>query len=801
MLVTYNWLMDYVDLDIDPHELADKLTMLGLEVEEVHDRYEYLDNVIVGRVAEVQNHPRSEKLKVCQVETGQSTYQVVCGAPNVAKGMLSALALAGTVLPGGDVVQEVELRGVRSSANLCSEAELVVGPDASGVITFPENLNPGTKLRDVLKLTDWIFEIDITPNRPDCLCVLGVAREIAGMLGLPLKYPEIKIEEAPERAEDLTSIQILDPERCPRYVGRVINGVKIGPSPFWMVERLAGVGLRSINNIVDITNFVLMETGQPLHAFDLDRLDERRIVVKTAEEGDRFTTLDGEERIMGPEMLMICDGKKPVGLAGVMGGLNSEIIATTSDVLLESAYFNPVSIRRTSKTLDLSTDASFRFERGIDPQGCDYAASRAAALMAELAEGRVAAGVIDENPRPYKKLYIPFSPSRCNSFLGTKVEPQQMLDTLGSIGLAASGTGDNIKIEAPSFRVDLTREVDLYEEVARLVGYDEIPVTLPSHRGETEQPDPSRRLRAEIGEILEGLGLSEAISYSFISNDFCDKLDLPENDNHRKCVRILNPLSEEQMLLRTTLVPGLLDVLSRNQSFQVMDLGMFEIGKLFYAVDGQELPEEKWAVGGLMAGARADQSWNNKAGLVDFYDLKGVVEELLENVNVTAPVFIPEGMPVYYDQAVAAQVSVEGRILGNLGRITTQVANAFDLKDVPYIFELDLDSISAAQAGVRTFSPLPRFPAISRDLALVLDRKAEAGKILDFIKGLEEEFLSEVSLFDAYEGRQLKKNFKSLAFRFLYRSPERTLTDEEVNAVHQRVVDKIMANFAVEIRT
>ncbi|MBW2090780.1 MAG: phenylalanine--tRNA ligase subunit beta, partial [Deltaproteobacteria bacterium] len=530
MLVTYNWLKDYVDLDVDPQELADQLTMRGLEVENLHDRYEYLNKVVVARVVEVKAHPRSETLTVCQVETGESAYQVVCGAPNVTKGMLSALALKGAQLPGGDVVQEVELRGVRSSANLCSEAELVVGPDASGVMSFPENMRIGTSLKETLGLSDWIFEIDVTPNRPDCLCLLGVAREVAGIVGQRLKYPEVKIEEAPERAEDITSVQILDPERCPRYVARVISGVNIGPSPFWLVERLAGVGIRAINNVVDITNFIMMETGQPLHAFDLDRLEERRIVVKTAKEGDRFITLDGEERIMGPEMLMICDGKKEVALAGIMGGLNSEIIPSTTNVLLESAYFNPVSIRRTSKTLELSTEASFRFERGIDPEGCDYAASRAAALMGELAGGRVAAGIIDENPRPYKKIKIPFSPSRCNSFLGTDVEPKQMIEALDGIGLAPSGTGDELKIEAPSFRVDLTREVDLYEEVARLIGYDEIPVTLPSRRAEAAPPDPTRVLRAEIGEILEGLGLSEAINYSFISHDFCDKLNLPEND-------------------------------------------------------------------------------------------------------------------------------------------------------------------------------------------------------------------------------------------------------------------------------
>ncbi|MBW2060571.1 MAG: phenylalanine--tRNA ligase subunit beta [Deltaproteobacteria bacterium] len=801
MLVTYNWLKDYVDLDIEPQELADKLTMRGLEVENFHDRYSYLDTVVVARVTKVEDHPRAERLKVCQVETSDAAFQVVCAAPNVAEGMLSALALAGTKLPDGEVVQEVELRGVRSFANLCSEAELVVGPDASGIMSFPEDLTPGSGVKKALGLSDWLFELEVTPNRPDCLCLLGVAREVAGILGQRLRYPEVKIEEAPRRIEDQTSVRILDPERCLRYVGRVINDVKVGPSPFWMVERLAGVGVRTINNVVDITNFVLMETGQPLHAFDLDRLAEHRIVVKTAGEGERFTTLDGEERIMGPEMLMICDGEKPVALAGLMGGLNSEIIPATTDVLLESAYFNPVSIRRTSKALGLSTEASFRFERGIDPEGCVFAASRASALMADLAGGRVASGIIDEHPRPYKKVTIPFAPSRCNRFLGTEIEPQRMMDALGGIELAPKAADEDMKVEAPSFRVDLTREVDLYEEVARLIGYDEVPVTLPSYKGGASPPDASRLLRAEISEILEGLGLSEVISYSFISHDFCDKLHLPENDPRRHCVHILNPLSEEQVLLRTTLVPGLLETLHRNQAFQVMDLAVFEMGRVFFTLDEQELPEERVVVSGLLAGRRGDLSWRQKTGPVDFYDLKGMVEELMEGLNVPDPVFTSEGLPVYYDRGAAARVSAGGQTLGHLGRITAQVAKTFDLKEAPYLFELNLPAIRAVQAGTRTFIALPRFPIISRDQALILDRGVEAGQILEFIKGLGEEFLTDVTLFDAYEGRQLKENLKSLAFRFLYRSPERTLTDEEVNTIHQRVINKVLAAFNAGIRT
>lgn len=801
MKVTYNWLRDYVDLDISPQDLADRLTMVGLEVEELEDRYAYLDRVVVARVAAVEDHPQADRLKVCRVEAGEETYQVVCGAPNVAPGMLSALVLLGAELPSGQVMEETDIRGVRSTGMLTSEAELIVGPDASGIMSLPGTARPGQGLKDALGLEDWVFEIGVTPNRPDCLCLLGVAREVAGLLGRTLKYPRVEMREAGERIADQTSVTILAPDHCPRYAARVITGVKIGPSPFWMVERLAGTGLRAINNVVDITNFVLMETGQPLHAFDMDRLSGPRIVVNTAEEGDRFVTLDDTERILGPETLMIRDAEKPVALAGIMGGLNSEITPETTDVLLESAYFNPVSIRRTSKTLGLSTEASFRFERGIDPQGCVFAADRAAALMGNLAGGRVSAGVIDENPRPAKKVFIPFSPAKCNAFLGTGAKAEHMVGGLEGIGLEVSGDGDELTVKAPSFRVDLTREVDLFEEVARLVGYDQVPVTLPPARAEAEPAEPSRPLRAEVRTVLEGLGLYEIITYSFISEDFCDKLGLPDDDERRLTVRIVNPLSEDQTLMRTTLAPGLLDVLRRNQSFKVWDVGLFEIGKVFFRRDDRELPDERLFAGGLLAGQRNDLSWHHKAEPVDFYDLKGIVEDLLEDLRIPGPVFARRDAPVYYDPAVSAQVFAGETPLGWLGRLRASAAKAFDLREAPFIFELDLAALLKVREGVPQFSALPRFPSVERDLALILDSNVEAGRVYDFIRGLAEEYLTELSLFDAYEGSQVGQGRKSLAFRLLYRSVEKTLTDEEVNTIHERVTEKVLQAFSAALRS
>ncbi|MBU2547168.1 MAG: phenylalanine--tRNA ligase subunit beta [Proteobacteria bacterium] len=801
MRVNYNWLREYVDIDLSPSELGDRLTMVGLEVEELADRYRYLDRVVAARIVSVDDVPGSDHLKVCQVETGKERLQVVCGAPNVVPGMCSALALVGAELPNGRTVAETVLRGVRSTGMLCSQAELIVGPDASGIMSLPEETRPGLGLKEVLGLSDWVYDIGITPNRPDCLCVLGVAREAAGIVGRPLRLPRFRIEETGPGIDTLTSIQVVDPDHCPRYVARVIENVVIGPSPFWMVDRLAAAGIRSINNVVDITNYVLMETGQPMHAFDMDRLAEGRIVVQTAREGDRFVTLDGQERILGPEVLMICDAERQVGLAGIMGGLNSEIQPDTRNVLLESAYFSPTGIRLTSKNLGLSTEASYRFERGIDPEVCTLAADRAAAMMAELADGRVAAGVIDVYPNPFEKQVVPFGPARCNAFLGTDFDPSIMIERLDGIGLAVGGQAENRTVEVPTFRVDLYREVDIFEEVARLVGFDRVPATIPSARAEIVPIDASRQLRSRAAAILEGRGLTEIVNYSFIAENFCDRLDLGPDDPRRRTVRILNPLSEEQTLMRTTLAPGLFEVLRRNQAYNVLDVSIYEIGRIFLRREDEDLPEERMALAGMMAGSRDPLSWHGRPENVDFFDIKGVVEDLLAGLNLPEPAFDGRDCPAYYEPAASARIMADGQLLGWLGRASASVARAFDLKEAPYLFELDLETLLAAMKGVPRHVSLPRFPSVYRDLAVVLDGAVKAGKVFEFIRGLGEDFLTDVVLFDQFLGEQIGQGKKSLAFRLEFRSLDRTLTDEEVNVIHERVTDRVLTAFTATLRS
>ncbi|MBF0529443.1 MAG: phenylalanine--tRNA ligase subunit beta [Deltaproteobacteria bacterium] len=803
MRISYNWLGDYVDLSgVSPGDLADRLTMVGLELEELTDRYKYLNQVVSARITAITEVPGSDHLKICQVDTGAQIFQVVCGAPNTDIGMISALALVGGELPGGRAVGEVEIRGVRSQGMLCSAAELGLGQDSSGIIVLPPATALGQSLRSVLEIDDWAMELGVTPNRPDCLSVMGIAREVSGILGQPLKYPTIDLLESQEKTQNFTSVQILSPHHCPRYTARLIRNIKIGPSPYWLVDRLTATGVRSINNIVDVTNYVMMEMGQPLHAFDFNRLEEHRIVVRTADEGERFVTLDGVERILGPETLMICDGRQPVALAGIMGGLNSEIVPETTDVLLESAYFNPVSIRRTSKRLGLSTESSYRFERGIDPNLCIAAVDRAAALMAQLADGVVTGGIVDVHPLPPQKQTIPFSPAKCNTFLGTRHSSPEMIRILRGIELDVSGAEPVLTVNVPSFRVDLTREVDLFEEVARLAGFDRVPATLPPARAAAEPISPSRLMRAKCREILEGLGLSETITYSFIDADFCDRLGLPAEDPLRRTVRILNPLSEDQSLMRTTLAPGLLDTLRRNQSHGVWTVSVYEIGMVFERRDGQDLPEEHLIVAGLLAG-RPDPVWYQPTRAFDFYDAKGVVEELGQGLNLFDLAFKPAGCPAYYDQNRSARILTGDRLLGWIGRLSPSVAKGFDLRESggdPYLFELNLVQMLSAQRGAALFKPLPRFPYVERDLALVIDRNLESAEIIRFASGLGEPLLSEIFLFDAYEGRQIISGSKSLAFRLRYRSWDSTLTDEEVNSVHTRITQAVLSNFSAAMR-
>lgn len=798
MKVSLSWLKDYVNIAMDVQDLASALTMAGLEVESVTNSFDYLENVVVGRIIEISPHPNAEKLKLCRVDAGKSPIQVVCGAPNIVENILAPLALPGTVFPDGSILQTCDIRGKISEGMLCSERELELGDDKSGVMILSGTPETGTKISSALSLSDFVLEIGLTPNRSDCLSVLGIAREIAAIQKLKIKYP---VKQQPDRNKDIqeyTSVRIEAPEHCPRYAAALVTDITVSESPFWLRKRLISIGQRPINNIVDITNFVMMECGQPLHAFDFNLLAENRIVVRTAEKGETFVTLDQKERILDPEMLMICDGKKPVAIAGVMGGLNSEIANSTKRVLIESAYFNPLSIRKTSKKLGLSTEASYRFERGIDPLGTVNALVRAALLMTKIGNGKLTGGVIDENPLIHDLVPIELNISETGRLLGIEMDRENIKSCLESIEFdVENADADTLKVTPPSFRVDITRSVDLMEEAARLYGYNNIPTTMPFIHAETTQPLKTLVLRDKIKNILTGLSFMEAINYSFINESSCDQLRLLSNDTKRKLLHVLNPINEEQSVMRTSLIPGLLETMRRNLSQQVRNLKLFETGNIFLSRGQETLPEEVEMVAGLWTGDRYNSAWYAKETGCDFYDIKGIVEGLISDLNINNSCFtkMPSELCRYTKQGHTAQVTIEGRPIGLVGELHPEVLRNFDLKQRAFIFELNCNTLLDLTNKAKKSKLLPKFPFTTRDITVIISKDIEAMSILEKLNSFGEKLIENTQLFDIFEGDPVPPGKKSVSVRIIYRSPEKTLEDNEVNGIHIDITNRLLGAF------
>ncbi len=806
MKVSLSWLKDYVPCEMDPSDLAEALTMVGLEVEAVSERYSYLNTVFVGRIDEIAPHPNANKLHLCRVDTGHRQISVVCGAPNVQIGMLSPVALPGTQFPEGFVLEKTTIRGQTSEGMICSEGELGLGEDRSGIMALDPSLPVGAKLTSALALSDTVFEIEITPNRPDCLSIIGVAREIAAIQKVRLKYPAFKRVDKDNQISEKTSIKIEAPDHCPRYVARLLENIKIKPSPFWLQDRLLSVGLRPINNIVDVTNFVLIESGQPLHAFDFDRLAENRIVVRTASKGETFITLDQKERVLDAETLMICDGQKAVAIGGVMGGLNSEIEQSTTRVLLESAYFNPVSIRRTSKRLGLSTDAAYRFERGVDPEGQIVAANRAAKLMAELGGGRIISGLIDEYPNRQSVKSLKLSAKNTNRLLGTHFKHREIANLLKSIEFtvvqkAPKKDEDILMVTPPSFRVDISRPEDLMEEVARLSGYNNIPTTFPTMPAAGQSPHKEIDLRHRMRQLMIGFGFREAINYSFMHKQSGDRLRLKPDDPRRKLVDILNPLTEDQAVMRTSLVPGLLQTVHYNFFQQIKNLKIFEIGKIFINEDPRQLPREPEILAGIWTGSRHDASWHGQAADCDFYDIKGVVEGLLTALQIDGIQFtqLPENECTYTRTGYTAQILSNNIRLGLVGEIHPVVLANYDLKQTAFLFELIVDDLVPLITDTRQSKPIPKFPAIFRDITIIINNDIETQKVVAEAQHRQEELVERFSLLDVFEGKPIAEGKKSVSLRVTYRSSVKTLKDEDVTPIHQSIADRLVKAFKASL--
>jgi phenylalanyl-tRNA synthetase beta chain len=803
MRVSLNWLKDFVDIDLPPHDLAGLLTMAGLEVESMEPLGRSLQDVVAGRILSLRTHPKSDKtLFLCDVDTGHGVLQVVCGAPNAEIGMMAPMALPGSALPGGVRVKESRIRGEVSMGMLLAEDEMGLTDDHTGLMVLPADLPPGTPVAEALSLEDDALEIAITPNRADCTSVIGIAREIAALTGRPLRKPEIRLKECDKNINALTGVTIDDPTGCPRYAAGLVLGVELRASPFWMRYRLMVSGIRAINNVVDATNYVLLELGQPLHAFDYDRLTENRIVVRRAREGETFTTLDGKPHSLNAENLMICDAKRPVALAGIMGGLNSEIYQGSRNVLVESAFFDPVTIRRGSKRLGISTEASYRFERGIDIEGVVTALRRSIMLISELAGGEVVNGIVDNYPNPRSRPVITLRADKTNRFLGTNLSGRTMALYLKALEMDVATESENtLRVKPPAFRVDVTRDWDLMEEVARLEGYQKIPVTFPPIKASGELDPPEVSLGCKVREIMAGMGFREVISYSFVSPLSADQIQAQEGSSLRSFVGLLNPLSADQSVMRTSLIPGLMAAAGTNFAHGEKDLRCFEWGRVFFARGGDHLPEERHSLAAFMTGLANKKAWHTEERAVDFYDIKGVVEGALEGLGLASCCFRSEGTPPWYRVGAAACVTFNGVVLGALGELSSDVLKQFGLDETRvFHFELDGNLLLDHAFPKTSYKPFAKFPAALRDVSLVVQKDVECGRVQEIIELEGGGLVESVSLFDLYEGGKIGRAEKALAFRICYRSIEATLDGREINKLHERIIERIEKETGARLR-
>jgi len=798
MRLSYDWLSELVEQVPPPDELATLLTAAGLEVEAIERLGEGLARVVVGQVLSKEPVAGTDKLNLCRVDVGEAQpASIVCGAANYGVGAKVPAALPGAVLPGGMRIEARKLRGVDSAGMLCSAKELGLSDDASGLMLLEDDLIPGTPIAEALGLDDVVFEINATPNRPDWLSHLGVARELVALTGTRLRALDARPAEGGAEAGDAVSVSVERPDLCGRYAARVVEGVAFGPSPRWMQARLEACGMRSLGNLIDVTNYVLLETGQPLHAFDLDRVAGHRIVVRAAAEGEKLTTLDGVERELAPDDLVIADAKKPLVLAGVMGGADGEVGEGTTRVMLESAWFDPASVRRTARRHGLHTESSHRFERGADPGAIPHALDRAAKLLESLASGKVRRGSVDVHPAPRPAAKVPLRYRRVGGLLGVDVEPAESRRILASLGFGAGGASDEAEtFTVPSFRVDVTREADLVEEVARIRGYDRIPAAVPRAPAHPAVRTAAEQVLSRVQAALVGAGLDEAINLAF--GDPADFALLEQGTPALLPIR--NPLAGTQSAMRPTLLAGLLRNAEFNRNRQAERIRLYEQGNVFFPSPGVNEPvRESWRIAGVLSGPRRPASWTGKQEPVDFYDAKGVVEAMLFAIGIE-PAFIPCDAACLHPRS-ACEVAAGGRILGRLGELHPLVARGFDLPPGVFVFELSIDGMIEAATLLPSYQGIPRFPAVLRDLAAVVPRDVPAERLLAVLRGPAGEGLVEdVELFDVYEGHQLGPERKNLAFAIRYRAMDRTLTDDEIQRVHKALVAALEREVGAELR-
>ncbi|MFH0768264.1 MAG: phenylalanine--tRNA ligase subunit beta [Chloroflexota bacterium] len=800
MKVSLKWLKEYVDINLPLTDLAERLTMAGLEVKGMEVIGGNWENVIVGQIIAINPHPNADRLTLPTVDLGTEQATVVCGAPNLRVGDKVVFARVGAQLVDGHtgqvvVLKSAKIRGVVSSGMVCSEKELGISDRHEGIMVLPESAPVGIPLTDYLG--DAVLNLEVTPNRPDCLCVIGIAREISALTGQSLHIPEIAYEETASSIDQQIAVEILAPDLCPRYCATLTTGVKIAESPSWMQQRLLASGMRPISNIVDITNYVMLEYGQPLHSFDYHAIMGKKIIVRKAAEGEHIITLDGVERVLSSDTLVIADERRAVAVAGVMGGANTEVIEETTAILLEAASFNPASIHYTGQKLGLPSEACMRFERGIRPELTMPALRRATQLIVELGGGKAAAGVVDVYPGKKEPEPIVVSKDEVKRVLGTEFSMEQIVVTLTSLGFDCQRRDSTSEVvaTAPYWRSDLHLSVDLVEEVARITGYDKVPMTMLSQPIPRLNPEPVIGLKREIRRSLNGYGFQEVITYTLTSLEMLNKL-FPESSLVKPMpLRVTNPMTAEQEYLRPNLRANLLAALATNRRHEDGGIRLFELGKVYMARP-KDLPDEPEVLCALLSGLRLEKSWQTEDETIDFFEAKGVVEGLLKHLGVE--VRFEQCSDESFHSARQAAIVIGGNRAGVVGELHPKVLESFEISGTAHLFEIDLRALLPFTTARRVFKPIPRFPATVRDLALVVDAEIVNQKVLDIIKSFP--LVEQVALFDVYSGDQVPQGKKSIAYRLTFQSPTHTLTDEEVNKVQQQILDKLSHELGAILR-
>ena len=799
MKVSLNWLKEYVDITLPLADLAERLTMAGLEVKGVEVIGSSWENIIVGQIAAINPHPDADRLTLPTIDLGTEQATVVCGAPNLRLGDKIAFARVGAQLIDGhtgqvSTLKPAKIRGVVSSGMVCSEKELGISDRHEGIIVLPDEAPVGAPLADYLG--DAILNLEITPNRPDCLSIVGVAREVAALTGQSLHFPEVDYEEAASPVEQQVAVGIVAADLCPRYCASLITGVEVAESPGWMQQRLLACGMRPINSIVDITNYVMLEYGQPLHAFDYERIKGKRIIVRRATNGESIVTLDGVERVLSRDMLVIADEEGSVAVAGVMGGASSEVTQETTSILLEAASFNPASIHYTGRTLHLPSEACMRFERGIRPELTLPALKRATQLLTRLG-GEAAKGLVDVYPGKLEPEPILLSTGEVKRVLGVDFSLDQIISALTSLGFDCkqAGSASEVLVTAPYWRSDIYLAVDLIEEVARITGYDKIPMTMLSQPIPRQHPEPIIRLKREVGRCLTGYGFQEVITYSLTSLEMLNKLSPEPHPIKPMPLQVANPMTAEQEYLRPNLRANLLAALSANRRHEDGGIRLFELGKV-YVPQPKNLPDEREVLCGLLSGPRLEKSWQGGDELLDFFEAKGVVEGLLSQLGVEASFEQCSDESLHSSKQTA--IVINGNRLGVVGELHPKVLESFEIAEAAYLFEIDLLALLPFTIGHKMFKPIPRFPAIIRDMALVVDAEIAYQKVLDIIEGFP--LVGQVTIFDVYSGEQVPGGKKSLAYRITFQSPTHTLTDNEVDKVQQRILNKLSHDLGATLR-